>query len=113
MTCGRSEMYGSYNPATKRVRAKDYPDEWMWERARLPELPPVSHLELGRQEAFGFPDRRRDPFDGATNACLEFDGPAEPVTVESLAHAYAALVEAVGPLPHPFPVVDRTRVRPL
>lgn len=88
------DLYGSYQPL-----------------GELPPLPPVSHLELGRQEPFCFPDRRRDPFEGATNACLCFAGPAEPVTIESVAQAMDALIEAVGPLPYRPPLFEPDRIQ--
>lgn len=70
----------------------------------LPALPPISHMELGRGDV---PTLGRQP--AFTNACVA-PSPAEPVTVESLAHAYAALIDAVGPLPHPVPLYEPMKV---
>ncbi|GJE06841.1 hypothetical protein AOPFMNJM_2163 [Methylobacterium jeotgali] len=59
-------------------------------------------MELGRQEPFCFPDRRRDPFDvlAETSNVLLFDQPK--LTLESLER----LLDEIGPLPLPFPWED-------
>lgn len=59
----------------------------------LPKRSETDHMLLGREPlSFSFPDRRRDPFAGATNAVAPGPEPAPP-TVESLKEMMSKIPE--------------------